>query len=116
MVSAALNVPVVLLIFNLVLPCPLNPVPPGFSPLILSAAKYVNEFNHSALAPFLRYKPTEFGTINVHSLKSNAASAEVDATPEPSINAPLPASPALYPLGSWAVIPVPTVITLQRWI
>ena len=38
-VSEALKVPVTPLSFNLILPCPANPVPPGFSPTILSCAK-----------------------------------------------------------------------------
>ena len=114
MVSVALNVPVVLLSFNLVLPAPLKPDPPGFSPLILSAAKYVNEFNHSQRAPFLRYRPTELGTTNVHSLNSSAASIEDAATLDPSTKAPLPASPAAYPRGSLPEVVLPVVITETR--
>ena len=53
----------------------------------------MNEFNHSALAPFLRYKPLELGTTKVHSLNNTAASEDDVATTDPSINAPLPASP-----------------------
>ena len=53
----------------------------------------MNEFNHSTRTPLVNKRPTEFGTINVTSLKRIAASKPADANSAPSNFAPLPASP-----------------------
>ena len=45
-------------------------------------------------------------------MNSIVASEDVVATTDPSINAPLPASPWLNPRGSLALVTLPFVITL----
>ena len=53
----------------------------------------MNEFNHSTRTPLVNKRPTEFGTMNVASLKRIADSIPDAANSAPSNFAPLPASP-----------------------
>ena len=111
-VSAALNVPVMPLTLTRVFPSP-------FIPSLLSnactprLAKYVNEFNHSILAPFVAVRPSTPGQINVQLWNNIAASLEFAVAYAPSTYAPLPASPALNPLGSSAVVVLPFVMVVM---
>ena len=76
-------------------------------------AKYVNEFNHSILAPFVAVIASTPGVINVALWNSIVASKLVAPATAPSMYAPLPASPSLKPLGSAALVTLPCVITLM---
>ena len=79
---------------------------------MLDSAKYVNEFNHSILTPFVCVIASTPGVINVAFWNKQLASLLFGVASSPSKNAPRPASPAAKPLGSAAVVVEPCVITV----
>ncbi len=77
---------------TLVLPSLYFPAVPSnaYKPLL---AKYVNEFNHSILTPFVASNVSTPGVINVTAWNKQLASFELALTTLPSKYAPAPASP-----------------------
>ena len=84
--------PVIPLSLIRVLPSPFRPVAPS-SACIPLLAKYVKEFSHSILTPFVAVNASTPGVINVTLWKSMLASLLAAFATDPSAKIPLPASP-----------------------
>ena len=78
----------------------------------LRLAKYVKQSIHSTRTPFFIVIASTPGVIKVTALNNMLALLLAEFATLPSTNAPLPASPALKPLGSPAEVADPCVITL----
>jgi len=74
-------------------------------------AKYVKQFNHSTLVPFVIVKASTPGVIKVTEWNKQPASLDAEFATLPSKYAPPPASPSSKPLGSAPLVTEPCVIT-----